>query len=59
MMLSDNAVISGLHANIFRVTRSIQKRFQVTPEGEFLTLKKISTETCFENKMTKTAAKDL
>ena len=36
-------VIPGLHANIFSVTRALQKVFQVTSEGETLILKKKST----------------
>ena len=40
-MLSNATVISGLHVNLFRVTRVLQKGFQVTSEGEALILKKI------------------
>ena len=45
------AIISGLHTNIFRVTRALQKSYQLTSEGEILIIKKNSTEICFDEKM--------
>ena len=49
--LKNTAVITGLHANTPSVTRSLQKGFQVTSEGETLIIKKNSTEISFDEKM--------
>ena len=55
--LTNTAVISGLHAYIFSVTRSLEKGFQVTSEGEIPILKKKSTKICFDEKMMNKASK--
>ena len=50
VVLTNLAVIPGLHANIFSVTCA-QKRFQVKSESETLILKKFFTEIRFDKKM--------
>ena len=52
--LTNMDVIPGLHANLFSVTRSLQKGFQVTAECETLILNKIPTEIRFDKKWRKT-----
>ena len=44
VMLSNKYVILGLQENLFRVTRGLQKGFQVTSEGDTLILKKNSNK---------------
>ena len=51
MMLSDMAVIPGLHENLLSVMRALQKSFQVTSEGEALILKKNLPKISFDKKM--------
>ena len=51
LTLSNTAAIPGLHTNLFSVTRSLQKGFQVKSEGKTLILNKISTDICFDKKM--------
>ena len=45
------AVISGLHAHIFSVTRALQKGFKVTSKDNTLILKKNPTDIRFDKKM--------
>ena len=49
--LSDMSIILGRHANLFIITQSLQKGFQVVSEGEALILKKNSTEIRFDKKI--------
>ena len=49
--LKNTAAIPGLHANLFIMTKELQKYFQLTSEGETLILKKNSTEIRFGKKM--------
>ena len=56
-MLFDTAVISSLHANLFRVALSQQNVFQVTSEGATLILKKFSTKIRFDKKMANNSGK--
>ena len=51
MTLPDISVIIGPQKNIFSVRRAPQKGFQVTSEEKALILEKISTGTCFYEKM--------
>ena len=44
VMLTNTAIIPGLHANLFSVIRALQKGFQVMSEGNTPTLKETSTE---------------
>ena len=53
-MLSNTTVIPDLHANIFSMTLSLQKGFQVMPEGE---IKKNSTKIRFDKKMANKSSK--
>ena len=50
-------IIPGLHANIFSVTRALQKGFQVKSKGETLIFKKKSTNICFEKKISNNSGK--
>ena len=56
-MLSNTVLIPGINTNIFIVTQSLQECFQVTPEGDILTLKKSSTEILFDGKITNIGGK--
>ena len=56
--LSDTAIIPGRHTNIFSMTLSLKKGFQVTSEGEALILKKNSTDIQFDKKWRNMSAKD-
>ena len=49
--LTNKSVISVLHANISRVTRSLQKGLQVKSEGKNLILDKNLTEFHFDEKI--------
>ena len=51
MMLSNTAVIPGLHANLFIMKRSLQKGLKATSEGETLILKETFTEICSDEKI--------
>ena len=51
MTSSNMFVILGLYANLFSMTRAIQKGFQVKLEGETLILGVILTDICFDEKM--------
>ena len=51
VMLSNMAVIPGLHVNLFSVTQTLKKGLQVTSENETLILKKKSTKIRFDKKM--------
>ena len=51
MTLSNRAAITGLYANLFSVTRTLQKYFQLTPEGKTPNIKKNPTEIRFDKKM--------
>ena len=55
LTLTNTAVIPGLHANLFSVTRALQKGFQLTSDGKTLILKKNSTKIRFDEKMANTA----
>ena len=51
MKFSDMALIPVLHTKLFSMTWAPQKVFQLTSEGEALTLKKNTTVICFDEKM--------
>ena len=51
MKLSDTALISDLHENLFSILREPEKWFQVMSEGEALIVNKNSTGTRFDKKM--------
>ena len=51
MKLSDTALISDLHENLFSILREPEKGFQVMSEGEALIVNKNSTGTRFDKKM--------
>ena len=59
VMLSNIALIPGLHANLFSVIREVQKVCQVMSEGEALILKNNSTKTKLTRKWQTVAAKEL
>ena len=50
-MLTSTAVLPGLHASIFSMTRALQTVFQLKSEGENVILKKNSTEIRSDKKM--------
>ena len=50
-MLTNTNVIPGLHANLFSMTRLLQKGFKVTPLGKTLILRKHFTDIRFDKKM--------
>ena len=52
LMLSDMALIIGLHVNLFSVAQALQKDLQVTLEVESLIIKKFSRKVCFDKKIT-------
>ena len=58
MMLSNMAIILGLHTNLFRVTQSLESIFQVISEVAALILNKNPTEIFPDKKLAKLAAKN-
>ena len=58
-MLTNTAVMQGLHTNLFRVMRALKKVFQVTSDGKTLKLRINSTDIRFEQKWRTKPAKYL